>query len=215
MAQRLEAKWLCRDEGVCKDWVADELCHDMGTLEGLSGMLGRAEDLERENVKVEDEGVRVWVGHGTRDMVTSFEASKLWMEGLNLKDKEFKAYDGWFHKCRWCSVCGPSEGLVLTGVMQCMRSREKIKSLSPTTSLVGSWPGVRSVHMAVRRRGLSFDSMASTACYSVGSASGVGVVALERSSSPRCRIRRQTPRNPPPEIIPPTLGLHIIAQSSS
>ncbi len=138
MVQRLEAKWLCRDESVCEAWVADELCHDTGTLEGLSGILGRGEDLEWGRVKVEDEGVRVWVGHGTRDMVTSFEASRRWVEGLRVRDKEFKAYDGWFHKCRCCCVGGACGGLVLTRAIQCMRSLAKTRSLSPTTWLVGS-----------------------------------------------------------------------------
>lgn len=103
---------------------------------------------------------------------------------------------------------------MLTGVTQCMRSREKTRSLSPTTWLDGSWRGVRAVPMGLRRRSLSSDSMASMGSYSAGLASGVGGATLDPSSSPRCRMRLHTPRNPPPDIITPTLGLHIIAQSS-
>ncbi|KAI9875633.1 MAG: hypothetical protein M1830_008188 [Pleopsidium flavum] len=94
MEQKLDAWKLCRDEGVCRAWVEDGLCHDMGTLEGLSGMLERGEDLERGQVGLEGEGVRVWVGHGSGDLVTSFEASRRFVEGLGLKDKEFRAYEG-------------------------------------------------------------------------------------------------------------------------
>ena len=97
MVRKLDAAQLCRDEAVCRDWVNDELCHDTGTLEGLSGMLERAEDLASGRVKVEG---RVWVGHGSADMVTNFKASKKLVEGLQVQDKEFRAYDGWFHKCK-------------------------------------------------------------------------------------------------------------------
>ncbi len=100
MVQKLDAEQLCRDKQVCKDWVEDELCHDTGTLEGLSGMLERAEHLASGKVKIQGENVRVWVGHGSADTVTSFEASKKFMGELSVQDKEFRAYDGWFHKCR-------------------------------------------------------------------------------------------------------------------
>ncbi|KAI9874309.1 MAG: hypothetical protein M1830_009896 [Pleopsidium flavum] len=98
MEQKLDAWKMCRDEGVCRAWVQDGLCHDMGTLEGLSGMLERGDDLKRGQVGLEGEGVRVWVGHGSGDLVTSFEASRRFVEGLGVKDKEFRAYEGWFHK---------------------------------------------------------------------------------------------------------------------
>ena len=106
MVNKLEPKWLSRDPEVNRAFVDDELCHDTGTLEGLAGMLDRTADLMSGKVKLEDsrdgkpEGdVRVWVGHGTEDRVTSFEASKRWVDQLKVKDKEFKAYDGWYHKC--------------------------------------------------------------------------------------------------------------------
>jgi len=99
MVQRLEARQLCRDERVCREWVEDPLCHDTGTLEGLSGMLERAEDLETGKVTVEGEGLRVWVGHGSGDLVTSFDASQRFVDGLKVEDKEFRIYDGWYHKC--------------------------------------------------------------------------------------------------------------------
>ena len=100
MNNRLEAKWVSRDEQVVKDYVADELCHDTGTLEGLAGMLQRAEELDKGQVKFEDrEGVRLWVSHGSGDHMTSYMASVRFVKRLNLKDLEFKRYDGWYHKC--------------------------------------------------------------------------------------------------------------------
>ena len=96
MVQKLESKWLCRDPIVCKEWAEDPLCHDTGTLEGLSGMLDRADELNRGLVIIR-EG-RVWVGHGTEDRVCSFDAARGWFERLGVQDKDFKPYDGWYHK---------------------------------------------------------------------------------------------------------------------
>lgn len=96
MVQKLESKWLCRDPVVCKEWAEDPLCHDTGTLEGLSGMLDRADELNRGLVIIR-EG-RVWVGHGTEDRVCSFDATRGWFERLGVQDKDFKPYDGWYHK---------------------------------------------------------------------------------------------------------------------
>jgi len=99
MNNRLEPKWVSRDEQVVKDYVADELCHDTGTLEGLAGMLQRAEELDKGKVKFEDrEGCRLWVAHGSGDRTTSHAASARLVKRLNLKDLEFKSYDGWYHK---------------------------------------------------------------------------------------------------------------------
>ncbi len=101
MVQKLESKWLCRDPIVCKEWAEDPLCHDTGTLEGLSGMLDRADELNRRLVSIR-EG-RVWVGHGSEDRVCSFDAARAWFERLEVQDKDFKTYEGWYHKCE----CNP------------------------------------------------------------------------------------------------------------
>lgn len=102
MVQKVAPKWVSRDEGVCKAFMADELCHDTGTLEGLAGMLSRAADLDNGKVELKDGkgNIRLWLGHGNQDRVTSFAASQRFMERLGVKDKEFKVYDGWYHKCK-------------------------------------------------------------------------------------------------------------------
>ena len=104
MVQKLEPRWISRDEEVCKAYMADELCHDTGTLEGLAGTLDRAAQLNNGVVELKDgegdsEKYSVWLGHGNEDRVTSFAASQRFMERLGVKDKEFKVYDGWYHKC--------------------------------------------------------------------------------------------------------------------
>ncbi|TKA77180.1 hypothetical protein B0A49_04277 [Cryomyces minteri] len=86
LVQRLEPALLSRDVAVQRAFVDDPLCHDTGTLEGLAGMLQRGEDLERGRVRVRGDA-----GEGG-------EARLAFCAGLEVADKEFKAYDGWFHK---------------------------------------------------------------------------------------------------------------------
>ncbi|MCJ1230070.1 hypothetical protein MMC12_006741 [Toensbergia leucococca] len=98
MLQKLDATWKSRDESVRKDWVEDELCHDTGTLEGLSGMLQRADELNSGKIKFKgSKTMRLWLSHGSGDRITSFDASKRFVEKLDIKDKEFKKYEGWYH----------------------------------------------------------------------------------------------------------------------
>lgn len=104
MVQKLDSKNLSRDPDVCKEWAEDELCHDTGTLEGLAGMLERGDELDRDVVVLEEgqgQGgtTTIWVGHGSDDRVTSYDTSKRWFERLAVKDKKFKTYEGWYHKC--------------------------------------------------------------------------------------------------------------------
>lgn len=105
MVQHVEAQWVSRDEAVVKAYLVDKLCHDTGTLEGLAGCLARAAELDKGQLPLKDDQggslpkLRIWLGHGTADRVTSFEASQKFMERLAVQDKEFKVYDGWYHKC--------------------------------------------------------------------------------------------------------------------
>lgn len=103
MLNAIDAKLLSRDPAVQKSFVDDKLCHDTGTLEGLAGMLDRGIALESGKVKVVEgrgEGgkTRIWLSHGSGDHVTDFNASKKFFDQLDIGDKEFKEYDGWYHK---------------------------------------------------------------------------------------------------------------------
>ena len=97
MLQKLKAEWLCRDSAVANSWEDDELCHNTGTLEGLGGMIDRGEELDRDAVVVKEGSI--FVAHGSEDHVTSYDASKRWVERLKVDDKEFKSYEGWYHVC--------------------------------------------------------------------------------------------------------------------
>lgn len=102
LVQKLDASAMSRDPEVCEEYAGDELCHDTGTLEGLAGLLERAEELDKGKVVIEDgEGVRLWVGHGSGDKVCNYEATRSLVERLPVRDKELRTYDGWYHKCEW------------------------------------------------------------------------------------------------------------------
>ena len=99
LASALPAENLTRDPKVIASIKEDKLLHGMGTLEGLTGALDRAANLNQGSVKL-NEGVNsLWLGHGTVDKGTSYEASRKWFtEQSTVKDKEFKTYDGWYHQ---------------------------------------------------------------------------------------------------------------------
>ena len=102
MVNQLDPQWISRDPSVGREWVEDPLCHNTGTLEGLAGMLDRGHELNTDQVVVKEGSF--WIGHGNADHVTSYDTSKQWFDRLNVEDKEFKTYDGWYHKCKSPSV---------------------------------------------------------------------------------------------------------------
>lgn len=100
----LDPKTISRDPAVGEEFAQDKLCHNTGTLAGLNGCIERAEQLSNgiavptDNALDEQSPISVLLAHGTADTVTSFNASKRFMERLKVKDKEFRSYDGWYHK---------------------------------------------------------------------------------------------------------------------
>jgi len=99
LASGLPPENLTRDPAVIASLKGDEWIHNMGTLEGLAGLLDRTANLNEGKVKL-NEGVQsLWLGHGTQDKGTSYEASRKWFDRqTGVKDKEFKTYEGWFHQ---------------------------------------------------------------------------------------------------------------------
>jgi acylglycerol lipase len=105
MINKLDANLISRDPAVCKSFEEDELCHDTGTLEGLSGLLDRTGQLSSGKIIIPDDAgeggvTRIWIAHGDADGITDFSASKRLADALQVKDKEFKAYAGYFHRCK-------------------------------------------------------------------------------------------------------------------
>ena len=98
---------MSRDESVVADYAADPLCHDIGTLEGLAGMLERAEWLENmhgssglDPETLKSRLLPMWFAHGEADGVTSWGATKKFVDGLRgrgVVDVEFVSYEGAYH----------------------------------------------------------------------------------------------------------------------
>lgn len=104
LVNKLDVSLLSRDPEACKRLEKDELCHDTGTLEGLAGMLDRTAELAAGKIVVPDgagegKATRIWIAHGDEDGITAFAASKRLADALQVKDKEFKAYKGHYHRC--------------------------------------------------------------------------------------------------------------------
>ena len=103
LVQKLDKTKLSRDPSVNDSWEHDPLCHNTGTLEGLTGMLDRGNALAEGRVVIqpdryEDGETRLWVGHGTADGVVDYDAVKRWFDGLQVGDKQMVTYDGWYHQ---------------------------------------------------------------------------------------------------------------------
>ena len=103
MLRKLDPATMCRDPAVCKAWVDDKLNHDTATLETLAAMTQRSTDLEEGRTVIKEglgEGgkTRFWVGHGTADGACDFDATRKWFESVKVEDKEFRIYEGWYHK---------------------------------------------------------------------------------------------------------------------
>ena len=97
MLQKLKPDFQSRDPEFAKTWVEDELCHDTGTLEGLGGMIDRGEHLDKGVVVVKEGSI--FIAHGSGDLITSYDASKRFFDKLNVQDKTYKTYEGWYHVC--------------------------------------------------------------------------------------------------------------------
>lgn len=99
MLNKLDPKTMSRDKEVCRKFDEDELCHDTGTLVQLADMLGRGKSLQKEEVYSKlNPNIPLVVAHGSGDMCTDHDTSKEFVENVNVKDKTFISYDGWYHK---------------------------------------------------------------------------------------------------------------------
>ncbi|MBE3043492.1 alpha/beta fold hydrolase [Candidatus Bathyarchaeota archaeon] len=99
LLNRIPVAYLSRDPAWQKSVEQDDLCHDTGTLEGLSGLLDRTASLSSGKWNLRGNVRALFLAHGDADQVTSFKASKAWFEAQDeVKDAEFKAYEGCLHQ---------------------------------------------------------------------------------------------------------------------
>lgn len=103
MPFKLDEKRVSRDPEIQKAFAEDKLCHDTGTLEGLAHNLDRGFGLDSGKYAVPEgrgEGgkTRIWLSHGTKDLVADSAPTERLFKRLEIKDKELKMYEGWYHK---------------------------------------------------------------------------------------------------------------------
>jgi acylglycerol lipase len=93
---------LSRDPAVVRSIREDPLMHNTGTLEGLAGLLDRTAALATGRVRPLPGGAlrSLWIGHGTADKTTWFDATKKYFDECTaeVRDRTFKAYEGWYHQ---------------------------------------------------------------------------------------------------------------------
>jgi acylglycerol lipase len=73
--------------------------YPIGRLEMLINMLERAADLSSGKSRLSNHVKALDVAHGTADRLTSYNATKQWVESQTntIKKRESKKYDGWSH----------------------------------------------------------------------------------------------------------------------
>lgn len=102
LVHKITPENLTRDPAVVESIKKDDLMHDTGTLAGLSGLLDRTTALAKGSVRPRKGGVvkALWIGHGTRDKTTLFDAAKKYFDECtgDVEDREFRAYEGWYHQ---------------------------------------------------------------------------------------------------------------------
>ncbi|KAI0169464.1 alpha/beta-hydrolase [Hypoxylon sp. FL1284] len=98
LVQKVPPKHLSRDAEVRRSVTDDPLLHDTGTLEGLAGMIERAELIMDGTLALNPKVRSLFLAHGTADAVTDFDSSKEWFDRQKLDDGRFKAYDGFLHQ---------------------------------------------------------------------------------------------------------------------
>ncbi|OIW29546.1 hydrolase [Coniochaeta ligniaria NRRL 30616] len=102
MVQVIPAENLSRLPEVQKSIREDALMHNTGTIEGLSGMLDRTEELSSGRTRPVGSGkVRaLWIGHGTADKGTAYAQTKKWFDNCagTVEDREMKTYEGAYHQ---------------------------------------------------------------------------------------------------------------------
>jgi acylglycerol lipase len=91
---------LTRDPAVVRSLEEDKLCHDTGTLEGLSGMLDRTLALSSHAGRPCASVRSLWLGHATVDKAVSEPESRKWFDAVTggVADRTFRPYEGCYHQ---------------------------------------------------------------------------------------------------------------------
>lgn len=94
----LSAKFISRDPQEVTKYTSDPLIHGFGTTKGLFDMLSNGKLLLTTRYKDIAADVPLLITHGTLDGLTCPKASKEFFDKIQVKDKEYKVYDGFYHE---------------------------------------------------------------------------------------------------------------------
>jgi len=99
MKNVIPEEYLSRDAAVVQSVKDDPLCHNTGTLEGLSSLLDRTAALANGTVKVGKHVRSIFLAHGSEDKTCSYDAAMRWVEQqTSVEDKFSKNYEGAYHQ---------------------------------------------------------------------------------------------------------------------
>jgi acylglycerol lipase len=94
----IAADKLTRDKEVQQSIRDDKLMHDIGTLEGLAGMLDRTSALSSGKARLSPRVKSLILIHGDGDRVCSYQKAKEWYDRQRIEDGEFRTYEGFYHQ---------------------------------------------------------------------------------------------------------------------
>ncbi|ORZ19303.1 Alpha/Beta hydrolase protein [Lobosporangium transversale] len=94
----LSSKWISRDKKEVEKYDTDPLVHGYVTMVGLNDMLTYGKLLLTERYKEITADVPLLICHGDKDGLTDAAASKQFFDKVQVKDKEYKLYEGHFHE---------------------------------------------------------------------------------------------------------------------
>ncbi|KAG0006156.1 hypothetical protein BGZ80_002005 [Entomortierella chlamydospora] len=92
------AKILSRDPEEVRKYDADPLVHGYGTTKGLFDMLTQGKALLTTRYKEISPDVPLLIVHGSGDKLTDSKASTEFFNKVQVKDKELKIYEGYYHE---------------------------------------------------------------------------------------------------------------------
>ncbi|KDQ50893.1 hypothetical protein JAAARDRAFT_41682 [Jaapia argillacea MUCL 33604] len=94
----VDATELSHDPEIVKEAQTDPLIKYIGSLRGLSDMLGGGEALLAKDYQNWPKSLPILILHGTEDKVTSHVASEKFVEKLVVDDKKLSLYTGAYHE---------------------------------------------------------------------------------------------------------------------
>ncbi|KAL0579618.1 hypothetical protein V5O48_002390 [Marasmius crinis-equi] len=90
---------LSRNKVANEAYMKDPLIKQSGTLRGIGDMLNKGEELlKKQSYKHWPPNVPALFIHGTGDRVTSYHASQAFHDGLSIKDKKIRLFEGGYHE---------------------------------------------------------------------------------------------------------------------